>query len=218
MATTRISGRQARLPRRLQPRRAPRQSRSQFTVEAVLEAASRILVEKRWSRMSMQDVAKTAGISPGTLYQYFPDKAALIAELVERISQREVAFQTERFERLAAGPDLEPLLEQMILGTLEFQRREGELMRAALEAMPHLGRHQLLVERVQAVSQMLSQVLELHKDRLPHGDIALITHVLVNALHSLTHDGVLPRPPALDDATLAREALALVRGYLTAPR
>jgi AcrR family transcriptional regulator len=214
MATTRISGRQRRLPKRLQPRKAPVQSRSKETVEAVLSAASRILVEKRWGGLSMQEVASTAGVSPGTLYQYFPDKHALVAELIERISVRELEFQLQRFGALPAGASLLETLGLIISGTLEFQRREGELMRALLEAVPQVGRHDLLVERVKGTAAALRGLLEQHRDEVAHDDLELVTHVLVNAVHSLTHDGVLPRPATLDDATLTRELMRLIGGYL----
>jgi AcrR family transcriptional regulator len=217
MRTTRISGLKRRLPKRLQPRKAPVQSRSKDTVEAVLEAASRILIAKRWAGLSMQQVASTAGVSPGSLYQYFPDKHALVAELIERISQREVEFQLARFAALPEGASLLDTFELIVKGTLEFQRREGELMRALLECVPHLGRHQLLVDRVKTTAGVLRQLLEAHRAQIAHDDLDLVTHVLVNAVHSLTHDGVLPRPASLDDETLARELTRLIAGYLRAP-
>lgn len=210
MPTTRIRKAKSRLPRHLQPRKAPVQSRSQATVEAVLQAGSRILVVKKWEGLSMNEVAQVAGVSPGTLYQYFPEKAALVAELIERISRREVEFQMARFAELPAGASLTETLDLIVRGTLEFQRKEGELMRALLECVPHLGRHELLVERVQGVAAMFRGLLEQHGMK----DVELATHVLVNAIHSLTHDGVLPRPATLDDETLAREIKRLVVGYL----
>ena len=214
MPTTRIPHEKRRLPKRLQPRKAPVQSRSKDTVEAVLAAASRILVAKGWAGLSMQEVAAVAGVSPGSLYQYFPDKHALVAELVERISQREAEFQLQRFQALPQGTRLLELLELIVRGTLEFQRREGELMRALLEALPHLGRHELLVERVRGVAALLEGIFEAHRDEVAHDDLALVTHVVVNAVHSLTHDGVLARPARLDDETLVRELKRLVGGYL----
>ncbi len=214
MRATRIPKGERRLPKRLQPRKAPVQSRSIQTVEAVVAAASRILAEKKWDGLSMQEVATVAGVSPGTLYQYFPDKHALVAELVERISLREVEFQLERFASLPAGATLIETFDFLIRGTLEFQRREGELMRVLLEALPHLGRHSMLVERVQQLAALIRGLVEEHRAEVMHEDLDLVVHVVVNAVHSLTHDGVLPRPASLDDATLAREIRRLVAGYV----
>lgn len=163
----------------------------------------------------MQQVAKVAGVSPGSLYQYFPDKPALVAALVEAQSQRELAFHAERFTQLAPGADLFAALEHLVRSVLEFQRAEGPLMRALLAAMPWLGRYPSLAARVKDASALVTGLLERHRAQVVVEDLALATHVLTNAIHSLTHDGVLPRPTALDDAALLREVMRLVRGYLT---
>jgi AcrR family transcriptional regulator len=68
----------------LAPRKAPRQSRSQATVEVILEAATRVLAKESLAGFNTNRVAEVAGISIGSLYQYFPNKAALIAALIER--------------------------------------------------------------------------------------------------------------------------------------
>jgi len=218
MTATRIPRAPGRLPKRLQPRKAPVQSRSIQTVEAVVLAATRILTEKKWDGLSMQEVGEVAGVSPGTLYQYFPDKHALVAELVERVSQREVEFQLARFASLPSGASLLETLDFLMRGTLEFQRREGALMRVLLECLPHLGRHSLLVERVKQMAGLLRGLFEEHRDEVEHEDLDLVVHVVVNAVHSLTHDGVLVRPESLDDETLARELRRLIAGYVRPPR
>ncbi len=69
---------------RIAPRKAPRQSRSHSTVEVILEAAARVLATESLSGFNTNRVAEVAGISIGSLYQYFPNKAALTAALIER--------------------------------------------------------------------------------------------------------------------------------------
>ena len=163
----------------------------------------------------MQEVAEVAGVSPGSLYQYFADREALVAEIIERISAREVAFQTQRLTEAAAAPTLEDAVRALLAGTLEFQRQEGPLMRAALEAMPQVGRHHALVQRVQQVTLVLRRLIEAHRGEIIRPDLDVATHVLVNALHAVSHEGALPRPATLDDATLEGELVALALGYLT---
>ena len=63
---------------------------------------------------------------------------------------------------------------------------------------------------------LVSAVLEAHRSEIAVEDLELATHVLANAIHSLTHDGVLSRPASLDDETLVREVMRLVMGYLSA--
>lgn len=215
MAPTRIrKPKDSPLPERLRPRKAPSQKRAKQLVSAVLEAGSRILLERGYEKLSMQRVAIRAGVSPGSLYQYFPDKASLVAAIVEQISRREVAFQLEHFAKLPAAATLEQALEHVLQGVVAFQRLEGPLMRRGLEALQHLGRYAALSARVKEVSGGLRLLLEAHRESVAVTDLDLATHVLVNALHSLTHDGVLPRPSTLDDDTLVRELMRLALGYL----
>lgn len=216
MAHTRIRGTTAsQLPPRLRPRKSPRQRRAKELVAAVLEAGSRILIARGYEQLSMKEVAKVAGVSPGSLYQYFPDKPALVAALVEAQSQRELAFHTERFAELAPGADLFGALEHLVRSVLDFQREEGPLMRALLTAMPWLGRYPTLTARVKDASGLVHALLEQHRAQVAIEELSLATHVLTNAIHSLTHDGALPRPASLDDDALLREVMRLVRGYLT---
>lgn len=216
MAPTRIPAKKVTsLPERLRPRKSPRQSRAKELVSAVLEAGSRILIERGYEQLSMQQVGRVAGVSPGSLYQYFPDKAALVAALVDRISEREAAFHLERLAQLKSGSDLEAALRHVIESIVAFQRQEGPLMRRCLDAMAYLGRYPALAERTQGPIAFLRALLEQHRADIAVDDLDLATHVIANAMHSLTHDGIVPRPDSLDDATLAREVLRLSMGYLT---
>lgn len=205
------------LPARLTPRKRPSQARSKALVDAIVQAGEHLLAANGWDALTLQDVAERAGVSPGSLYQYFPDKAALVAEITERQSQRELAFHLERFAALTPATTLEDGLRLMLQALLDFQRSEGALFRQTIAALPHLGRYEQLAGRAREAAGVFRAVLEVHRDRLAVRDLDLATHVCANALHSLTHDGVLPRPPSLDDETLAREALRLLLGYLLPP-
>ncbi len=202
------------LPSRLEPRKRPRQARAQSTVDAIVEAGSRVLIARRWHAFSMQEVALTAGVSPGSLYQYFADKETLVTEIVERISERELAFHRSRLGAGAPPPSLELAIGELVRSALAFQRAEGPIMRATLEAMPFLGRYPALAERVQQLALVVRQLLEAYRSTITHPDLDMATHVLINCLHSLTHDGILPRPALLDDESLEAEVLRFVRGYL----
>jgi AcrR family transcriptional regulator len=219
MPATRVRGRKKPsekvLPGRLKPRKSPQQSRSKELVAAILDAASRVLVSQGFDGLTMQAVAKVAGVSPGSLYQYFPDKVSLVTQIIEAVSQREVEYQVAAIARLEPQ-DLESMIAAMIRSTVAFRRQEGPLMNAAIAAMPLVGHHPLLVERVRQASEGLHLLLQANAARWPGVNVELITHVVVNATLSLTHDGILPRPDWMTDEQLADEAIRLVNGYLKA--
>jgi AcrR family transcriptional regulator len=68
----------------IEPRKTARQLRSEVTREIILEAAARVLSKKSLEGFNTNRVAEVAGVSIGTLYQYFPNKESLIAVLIER--------------------------------------------------------------------------------------------------------------------------------------
>lgn len=70
---------------RLVPRKRPQQGRSQATYDAILEAAARILENEGRGALTTNRVAERAGVSIGSLYQYFPAREAILAELICRI-------------------------------------------------------------------------------------------------------------------------------------
>lgn len=70
--------------KKLAPRKQPRQERSAATVEAVLRAATYILTRRGWAAFTTNEVAEKAGVNIASLYQYFPNKEAIIAELQRR--------------------------------------------------------------------------------------------------------------------------------------
>lgn len=72
----------------LSPRKRPRQRRSAATVEVILDGAARILEREGLERFNTNVVAAVAGVSVGSLYQYFPGKDALMAALVRRDAAR----------------------------------------------------------------------------------------------------------------------------------
>jgi AcrR family transcriptional regulator len=60
----------------INPRKTPRQARARATFDAILEAAARILVNEGYDRLNTNRIAEIAGVSVGTLYQYFPTKGS----------------------------------------------------------------------------------------------------------------------------------------------
>jgi AcrR family transcriptional regulator len=92
----------------LDPRKSPRQRRSQATVEVIVEGAARILEAEGPDGFNTIAIACAAGVSVGSLYQYFPGKQALIAELSRRNAEEVLAGLAE-----AARTQGSPVLERL---------------------------------------------------------------------------------------------------------
>src|SRR5579862_2660732 len=94
------------MPRRPRttPRKKPRQERSLATVDAILDATARVLCTTGYDRASTNRVAMAAGVSVGSLYQYFPSKEALVAALVDRHVEQMTSLVKAKLAEVATGP------------------------------------------------------------------------------------------------------------------
>jgi AcrR family transcriptional regulator len=118
--------------KRVEPRKTPAQSRSTATVSAVLEAAARILERHGLEGYTTNAIAERAGVSIGSLYQYFPNKDAVTVALIERESAvllAEVAAIDAELARTPAKAECEGALRRMIGAAVAHQMRRPKLAR-----------------------------------------------------------------------------------------
>lgn len=119
------------------PRKQPRQSRSIATVDRIVDAAGRILLESGYERTTTHRIAHEAGVSPGSVYQYFADKDSILHTAVDRLvrslGEHLAAVATESVNR---GDDA---LRTMVEATLTAAEQNRELTRFVLTELPHLG-------------------------------------------------------------------------------
>jgi AcrR family transcriptional regulator len=99
---------------RVSLRRQPRQDRSVFTFDVILEAATQILQSRGVDELRMTDLAERAGVSPGALYQYFPDRPALMNALLDRLCNELKARLEQALAKHQALP-LDELLREVAL-------------------------------------------------------------------------------------------------------
>src|SRR5690349_7139420 len=118
-----------------QPRKSASQERSRATVDALVEATARILVREGFDKASTNRIAEVAGVSVGSLYQYFPGKEALVAAVIER-HQQEI-MQTVRGElaNVLAQP-VEKAIRRMVAAAVKAHRVDPKLHRALAEQIP----------------------------------------------------------------------------------
>lgn len=110
----------------ISPRKSPRQQRSRETVAVLLEAAAQILEAQGLAGFNTNAVAARAGVSVGSIYQYFPDKAALMAALIRRESARfELTFGQALAQ--ADGFDLRAALEALVAAAVAHQTARPNL-------------------------------------------------------------------------------------------
>lgn len=121
------------------PRKRPRQARSVATFEAILEAAARILESLGFAGFNTNAVAELAGVSIGSLYQYFPSKDALIVELIRRERTKLSSRIVEAIQQCDAA-DLKEKLKLIVQAAVQHQLSRPQLARTLEFASELIGK------------------------------------------------------------------------------
>ncbi|HEY2710629.1 MAG TPA: TetR/AcrR family transcriptional regulator [Caulobacteraceae bacterium] len=198
------------------PRKRASQARSRSTVDALIEATARILVRDGFDRASTNRIAEAAGVSVGSLYQYFPSKEALVAAVIER-HNRDLLRIVRRALADAESQPVEQAVRTLVAAAIAAHRIDPKLHRVLAEQTPHLGPAQTVGALDRETYALFRGYLERHRESLRMPDLELATFICATSIEALTHAAVLHRPDMLTDAdaeTLVEEATRLVVGYL----
>lgn len=199
------------------PRKQPRQARAKATVDALLEATAQVLLTHGYEGATTARVAERAGVSVGSLYQYFPNKEALVAALIERHAGQIIALM----EQALSSPDaatLEGGLRALIRTGLDTQRIAPQLHKILNEQVPRVGRMAEVMDTGRKITALLEAYLKKHTARLPPGrDPALAALMVETALESLCHMAVIHHPERLTGGAMETEIYELISGYLIPP-
>jgi AcrR family transcriptional regulator len=200
----------------IKPRKTAAQDRSRATVDALVEATARILVKEGFDKASTNRIAELAGVSVGSLYQYFPGKEALVAAVIER-HQLQIT-QTVRGELAAVlTQPLEKGVRRLVALAVEAHRVDPKLHRVLAEQIPRVGKLEDLETFSRENFTLFRTYLESRRSELGVDDLELASFVCVTTIEALTHNAVLHHPKMLSRETmetLIDEAARLVTGYL----
>lgn len=203
----------ARRQLRTTPRKRPRQARSKVTVDTILAATARVLVKQGFDGLTTNAVAEAAGVSIGSLYQYFPNKQALVAALIERRLDDKNAETLAELARVAQLP-IGDAVRAMIAMTIAIYRDAPALSRVLIEQVPRIGRMARIAELHHGTLAMVSALLAARRAELAIRDPEMAAFVLVSAIEAIAQRAALFQPARLADPALIEEATAMVTRYL----
>ncbi|WP_294227478.1 TetR/AcrR family transcriptional regulator [uncultured Shimia sp.] len=189
------------------PRKKPRQARAQATVDAILQAAAHILVGQGFEGFNTNVVAERAGASVGSLYQYFPNKEAIISEMV-RAKRARLLNGLQAAEAAHQESELPEALAALVAATIAHQKGWPQLSQA-------LDRAAALVPLSVEGTALTAAILELLQRVLRRHDVADVEIAALDLL-SLCRgmiDGALLRGET-DTAALQARVMRAASGYL----
>jgi AcrR family transcriptional regulator len=195
-------------------RRHPRQRRAHQTVDAVLDAVVRILKREGVKAVTTNRIAAVAGVSIGSVYQYFPDKSAIFVALHQRhVEQIDRMIHTTLIAH--AESSLEVLIRAVIEGMVEAHVPDPELYEVMLSEVPHRA------DGSPDFAVRLHGVFRLALGARPHElrpgrDLDTVVWVVTHMVESLSHGAVLRRPARMSLAAAKDEAVRAVLAYVRA--
>ncbi|MHC3469558.1 TetR/AcrR family transcriptional regulator [Streptomyces sp. 7R007] len=197
--------------RRLQPRRKPRQVRAELTRERILTAAAHVFAEHGYAAGTTNRIAERARISIGSLYQYFPNKDAILAELLVRHIDRGTWTQADVLD-LSPG-SLEATVRALVRDAIDNHRDDPQLLRIMIEEAPlsqelldTIDRHGR--NRVRQVRDLLAR----HPD-VRVGDLDTAAELIVFTVETNTHK-LMADPQTIPVETFEKELVDMVTRYL----
>jgi len=197
--------------RKLRPRKEPSQERSRQTVEAILQATAYILVAGGYPALTTNRVAERAGVNIATLYQYFPSKDAIFAELLRRhVTETRAAALAVLVSKRGRG--LEATARAMVEAGIAAHRITPALHRIFTEEAPRLGLGPVDAPTDGELEREAQAWLDTGAGPLPDPDLTL--WIARSAVHAVIHLTIAQRPADLERPQLADELTRLVTGYL----
>ncbi len=197
----------------VQMRKSPTQERAIRTIGEILDAAAQILQKDGERGLTTNKVADRAGFSIGTLYQYFPNKDAIIVGIADRERRNIEAQIREAFSAKAFGSAPEVIREivRILVRAFSGRRRARRFIILALLRSGHF-------DAVQKSGQLLIEMIVREAGR-PDSGLRLLSparaYVLTRAIQGAIRSAVLEESPLLETQEFEDELVLLAKSYLT---
>lgn len=197
------------------PRKSASQKRSQATVETLLDATARVLTKEGYDRASTNRIAAKAGVSVGSLYQYFPNKEALVATLVARHNREMLQLLRDALEKVASL-DLATAMRELVRATVDAHLVDPALHRIFAEQVPRMGQLAKIEALQRETFLLIRAYLEERRHEISVADLDSATSICVTTVEALTHEFVIDKPDAPDGDRdwFIDEVTRLIVGYL----
>lgn len=189
-------------------RKGPQQARSRATIDAILDAAARILGERGWTGLTTNAAAEVAGVSIGSLYQFFPNKLALV-EAVRRRHLDEVltVLNAAADDRLTYEQRIAALVDGMIAVHARYPAAHRVLIEESPRGNDSRGAHDVFEQECR---KAYAAIYRANSRRKSNADIGaqVIAGAVAGAVHEAARQGILTLP------AFRQEFAALIESYL----
>ena len=199
----------------LKVRKKPIQKRSRETVEAIFDAAAQILSEKGYAQTTTDRIAEKAGISIGSLYQYFPNKDSIMLGIIERHIQEMNAFVEEMISAIqSSGIITRQMINNFAKLMIEHHDKEPELHRVLFEESPQPQSIKAAINKAEKrAANGLTEVFKKSSEGNKKNP-ELSIRIAVRTIEALTHWYVLEANDDIPEDDFIDELAEMINGYL----
>lgn len=181
-------------------------------VERILDAGRAVLLERGYEGASTNRVAEAAGISPGSLYQYFPDKDAVLAEVLDRYVDGLEARIARAFLGTLDAPGAPDSVRDTIVALLDAFGEHPGLLRVLVEQLPRGGSDRR-TRFARRIDELAATALRARPGAAGGRPVGAVAWIVVRTVEHVTISYVLEAPP-VDRDEVVDELTTLVVGYL----
>lgn len=195
-----------------EPRKRPVQARSTATVDAILEATIQVLLQMGKEQLTTTRVAVRAGVSVGTLYQYFPNKRSLL----QAVLQRHLEGVTEAVERICSqqkGQPLEDMAAALVGAFLEAKMRNVQTSVALYSVSSDVDAMRIVKRTAARFNKAISDLLTTASEPLAT-DPELVASILQGAMAGVSRRLLESDHPARNLDSFRQELVLFVGAYL----
>jgi AcrR family transcriptional regulator len=199
----------------LAPRKKPMQSRSRETVDAIFEAAIQMLEKTEGESSSVQSIADRAGVSIGSLYQYFPSKQSLLSALISFHQRRAVASLEKDLDSMRGLPG-EEAAKRLVENLIGCKSRRRGFEHALIRYFCRVGDLAALTAHDDQMNAAVERFILSLREQVRPVDTAIAAFLITNLLRSAVLLAVVQKPERLEDPMFSSELVRMIVAYLRA--
>jgi AcrR family transcriptional regulator len=197
-----------------EPRKSPVQARSTASVEAILKATVQVFLRVGKEKLTTTRVAARAGVSVGTLYQYFPNKSALLRAAL-RLHVEEILADVDKVCVAQRGQPVEQMAEALAVAFLAMKMRDPKKSRALYAVSSDVEGAKITAGAVTRVNQTIVGLLQSAPEVLTT-DLQLMATVLQSTIAGVKRQLLESDMPEAQFEVMQRELVLVVRSYVRA--
>ncbi len=202
------------MKKNVSPRKEPKQDRSKELVSAVLKATKLIMLDTGTKSVTTAKVAKKAGVSVGSLYQYFPNKESLISLVIEDHFEKMKINLMNEMNHLE-GESLKSKLHSIVSRLIEVHLEDKDILIALEDYSGELGLKVSERERQDSWIVFVQKILREHDHEIRNINYEVAAFMITYSIDNLIHEAIYRDASFIKGNELGDEIFNMVYNYLT---